>query len=306
MDVSPCRIVWLDGKFLDRTDALVPVTSHALHYGTAAFEGIRAYWDGDNLFVFRLSDHIRRLRRSGLFYNITMKYTDAQIAEAIIGTCAQNNLKESTYIRPLLFVGDWGISLYVKRAAPTHFAVITFPLKKFFDDSGISAGVVSCRRFNDVSTPVQAKMSGNYLNSICATIEAQRCGYEEAIMLDHAGNVSEAPGANLFLVQDGGLVTPDRASSALDGITRDTVIKMAKQEGITAELRRVSPSELYTADELFLVGTAAEVVPVTSIGGHRVGDGPGPITSAMMKIYADTVAGRREVPEGWLTPVYPK
>ena len=296
--------MWFDGEYVDRDEALVPLTTHALHYGTAAFEGIRAYWHGDNLYVFRLYDHIKRLRRSGLFYNIATKYTDDVIADAIIGTCARNNLKNSTYIRPIFFVGDWGISLYVSREAPTHFAVITFPLERFFDDAGITAGVVSCRRFNDVSTPVQAKMGGNYLNSIYATIEAQRCGYQEAIMLDYAGNVSEAPGANLFLVRDGVLVTPDRASSALDGITRDTVVRLAKQEGMSVEFRRVSPSELYTADELFLVGTAAEVVPVISIGDHDIGSGP--ITRKVMGIYADTVAGRREVPDGWLTPVYQK
>lgn len=306
MDISPCNTVWLDGKFLDQTEATVPVTSHALHYGTTAFEGIRAYWDGDNLYVFRLADHIQRLRRSGLFYNIATGYTDEQMAAAIVGTCAQNDLEESTYIRPMIFVGDWGISLHVRKTAPTHFAVIVFPLKKFFDDNGISVGIVSCRRFNDVSTPVQAKMGGNYLNSICATIEAQRCGYEEAIMLDYAGNVSEAPGANLFLVRDGGLVTPDHASSALEGITRDTVMRLARQEGISVEFRRVSPSELYTCDELFMVGTAAEVVPVVSIGGHTIGDGPGPITRAMIRLYTDTVSGRMDVPNGWLTPVYPK
>ncbi len=304
MGITPCRTVWLDGKFVDLSEATVPVTTHALHYGTTAFEGIRAYWNGDNLYVFRLADHIRRLRRSGSFYDMATPYTDDDIVRAITGTCARNGLRESTYIRPIFFVGEWGISLYVRPAAPTRFAVIVFPLDKLFDNGGISVGVVSCRRFSDASTPTQAKMSGNYLNSIYATIEAQKSGYEEAIMLDHAGNVSEAPGANIFLVQDGRLVTPDRASSALDGITRDTVVRLAERLDIPVEFRRVSPGELHTSEELFLTGTAAEVVPITSVGGRAVGRGPGPVTRSIMEAYADVVAGRGGASDGWLTPVY--
>lgn len=304
MRVVPCRTVWLDGKFMDLSEAVVPVTTHALHYGTTAFEGIRAYWNGDNLYVFRVNDHVRRLRRSGFFYDMVTPYTAAEITGAIIGTCAKNGLKESTYIRPLLFVGECGISLHVQKETTTRLAVIVFPMHKYFSDGGISAGVVACRRFSDVSTPVQAKMSGNYLNSILATMEARRNGYEEAIMLDQTGNVSEAAGANIFLVRDGSLVTPDRASSALDGITRDTVVRLAKERGISTEFRRVSPSELYTSEEVFLTGTAAEVAPVISMGGRILGTGPGPVTKTIMDMYADAVSGRAEVPDGWLTPVY--
>ena len=304
MGIAPCRTAWLDGKFMDLSEAVVPVTTHALHYGTSAFEGIRAYWNGDNLYVFRLDDHVRRLRRSGLFYDMVTPYADAEIAEAITGTCAKNGLKEHTYIRPFFFAGDWGISLYVQKETPTRLAVIVFPMNEYFSDGGISAGVVACRRFSDVSTPVQAKMGGNYLNSVLATIEARRSGYDEAIMLDYAGNVSEAAGANIFLVQDGRLITPDRASSALDGITRDTVVKLARKRGIPTEFRRVSPGELYTSEEVFLTGTAAQVAPVISMGGHTLGTGPGPVTQIVMDMYADAVSGRAEVPDGWLTPVY--
>lgn len=304
MGVVPCRTAWLDGKFMDLSEAVVPVTTHALHYGTSAFEGIRAYWNGDNLYVFRLGDHVRRLRRSGLFYDMVTPYTDAEIAEAITGTCAKNGLKESTYIRPFFFVGDWGISLHVQKETPTHLAVIVFPMRKYFSDGGISAGVVTRRRFSDVSTPVQAKMGGNYLNSVLATMEARRNGYEEAIMLDHAGNVSEAAGANIFLVQNGRLVTPDRASSALDGITRDAVVRLAEERGIPTEFRRVSSGELHTSEEIFLTGTAAEVAPVISMDGNSLGTGPGPVTKTIMDAYADAISGRTKVPDGWLTPVY--
>lgn len=304
MKLRPYPRVWMDDRLVGLQEALVPVTTHSLHYGTSAFEGIRAYWNGENLCIFRLDDHVRRLRRSGSFYNLETTHTDEQMAKAIAETCRGNDVRESAYIRPLYFVGEWGISLHVTGDAPTRFAVIVFPLDKYFSDGGISACVVSCRRFSDQSTPVQAKMSGNYLNSIVATMEAKRNGFEEAIMLDHTGNVSEAAGANIFLVQDGQLVTPDDASSTLDGITRDTVIWLAEQQGIPITRRRVSPSELYTSEEVFLTGTASEVVPLTRIGERSIGSGPGRVTSLLMRLYADAVLGRGQVPPEWITTVY--
>lgn len=302
MGSQPCDIAWLDGKFVNRKDALVPITVHALHYGTTAFEGIRAYWTGDNLYVFRLYDHIKRLRRSGAFYHMVLHYTDEQIADAITTTCSKNNLKENTYIRPLYFVGDSGIHIEVDEGAPIISAIIVLPLKNIFDQDGLKVDITSCRRLNDQCMPIQAKMGGNYLNSITATIEAKMAGYDGAIMLDLFGNVSEAPGANIFLVQNGDLITPDKASSALDGITRDTVAYLASQEGIRTIYRRVAPSELYISDEVFIVGTAAEVTPIKSIRGRAISRGK--ITDRIKKIYAEAVTGRRQVPDGWLTPVY--
>ncbi len=304
MKLQPYPRAWLDDRLVDLQQAQVPLTTHALHYGTTAFEGIRAYWSGENLYIFRLDDHVRRLRRSGSFYNLETSYTDEQMAQAITETCRGNDVRESAYIRPLYFVGEWGISLHMTDEAPTRFAVIAFPLGMYFSDGGISACVVSCRRFSDQSTPVQAKMSGNYLNSIAATIEAKRSGFEEAILLDHAGNLSEAAGANIFLVQDGQLVTPDEASSALDGITRDTVIRLAEQQGISTTRRRVSPGELYTSEEVFLTGTASQVVPLTRIGERTIGSGPGRVTRLLQGLYAEAVLGRGDVPPEWITAVY--
>lgn len=304
MKLQPYPRAWLDDRLVDLQQAQVPLTTHALHYGTTAFEGIRAYWSGENLYIFRLDDHVRRLRRSGSFYNLVTSYTDEQMAQAITETCRGNDVRESAYIRPLYFVGEWGISLHMTDEAPTRFAVIAFPLGMYFSDGGISACVVSCRRFSDQSTPVQAKMSGNYLNSIAATIEAKRSGFEEAILLDHAGNLSEAAGANIFLVQDGQLVTPDEASSALDGITRDTVIRLAEQQGISTTRRRVSPGELYTSEEVFLTGTASQVVPLTRIGERTIGSGPGRVTRLLQGLYAEAVLGRGDVPPEWITAVY--
>lgn len=300
MDLSPCPVAWMDGEFVPIRDAVVPVTTHALHYGTSAFEGIRAYWNGENLHVFRLDDHIRRLRRSGGFYNMTLKHTDEEMARAVTGVCNENSLRESVYIRPFYFVGDWGINLQTDPGAPTRAVVMAFPMEKYLDDSGISACVVSCRRLSDQMMPTQAKMGGNYLNSIGAILEAKRGGFDEALMLDHAGNVSEASGANIFLVQDGSLVTPDAASSALNGITQDTVIRLARERGIATARRRVSLAELYVSDEVFLTGTAAEVTPVVRIGDHTME--PGPVTRDIMRLYSDAVCGKG--PVEWLTPVY--
>ena len=201
--MQPFPRAWVDGRLVDLQEALVPVTTHALHYGTSAFEGIRAYWNGENLFIFRLDDHVRRLQRSGSFYNMKPGYTEEQMARAITEVCRGNDIRESSYIRPLYFVSEWGISLHINTDAPTRFAVIAFPMQQYFRNGGISACVVSWRRFADQSTPVQAKMGGNYLNSILATTEARRNGFDEAIMLDQSGNISETAGANIFLVRDG-------------------------------------------------------------------------------------------------------
>ncbi len=302
MALEPQNTVWFDGKLTSLSQATVPITTHALHYGTSAFEGIRAYWNDDNLYIFRLNDHVRRLQRSGTFYNIMLQYSHEEICDAIIQTCKTNKMKEDTYIRPLYFVGDHDINIHVTGEALTHMAVIIFPLKQYHDENGISACLSSYRRFSDQATPVQAKMAGNYLNSIIATSEAKRNGFQEAIMLDHSGNISETPGANIFLVQNGTLVTPDAASSALDGITRDTVMWLAARDNIKTVQRRVSPSELYTSDEIFITGTATEVVPIIKIGEHSIGAGP--ITNLLMNRYRDLVMGRGNTPLEWITPVY--
>jgi len=203
MTLPISKYVWFDKKYVLTEKAKVPITTHAIHYGTSIFEGIRAYWNGKNLHVFRLDEHVKRFRRSGQFYNISLNYSDKVISDAIIGICKKNNIKKSCYIRPFYFVGDYGINLHVTEKAPTNVAIFTFPFGDLFNKNGITAGVVSWRKFSDASTPTQAKMGGNYLNSIIATQEAKRNGFDEAILLDHNGNVSEAPGENIFIVRDG-------------------------------------------------------------------------------------------------------
>ena len=295
---------WMDGDITDTHSAQVPVTTHALHYGTTAFEGMRAYWNGKNLNVFRVKEHIRRLHRSGLFYNIVAPYSEKEISDAIIDLCIANSIRENAYIRPMYFVGEWGIDLYLNQDAPVRFVILTFPLKRYFAQSAISACVVPTRRFSDQSIPVKAKMGGNYLNSIAATLEAKQGGFDEAIMLDMSGCVSEGPGENIFLVQDGQLVTPDAASSILDGITKDTIIWLADRLGIKTVHRRVAYSELHTADEIFMTGTAVEVCAIKRVGNHDISGSPGEITTKLSNMYTDAVHGRGDVPEEWLMQVY--
>ena len=305
MTLPISKYVWFDKKYVLTEKAKVPITTHAIHYGTSIFEGIRAYWNGKNLHVFRLDEHVKRFRRSGQFYNISLNYSDKVISDAIIGICKKNNIKKSCYIRPFYFVGDYGINLHVTEKAPTNVAIFTFPFGDLFNKNGITAGVVSWRKFSDASTPTQAKMGGNYLNSIIATQEAKRNGFDEAILLDHNGNVSEAPGENIFIVRDGQLLTPSLASSALEGITRDAIIKIAKDLDIDFVERDIARSELIISDEIFLTGTAAEIIPIISMDSKKIGNGkPGDITKKMMQEYTDIVMNKNNDYVQWLTSVY--
>jgi len=185
------EFVWFDGKFVKDSQAKVSVMTHAIHYGTSVFEGLRGYWNSKNLYIFRLDDHIKRFRNSGKIYSISLKFTNKEIASAIINLCKKNTVKQSCYIRPFYFVGRYGINLHVTETAPTHTAIVMFPFGDLFNKNGIKAGVSSWRRIHDISTPPLAKMGGNYLNSILATQECKRNGYDEAIMLDQLGNVSD-------------------------------------------------------------------------------------------------------------------
>lgn len=305
MKFSLLKFVWLDGKFVTLDKAKVPVTTHAIHYGTSVFEGIRAYWNSNNLFIFRLGDHIKRFRNSGKYYSISLNFTNKQIENAIIDLCKKNKMKKSCYIRPFYFVGEYGINLHVTEKAPTIVAIFMFPFGDLFNKKGITAGVSSWRKFSVSTTPPQAKMGGNYLNSILATQEAKRNGYDEAILLDKLGNVSEAPGENIFIIKNNQIITPPLSSSALAGITRDSIFQLAKDRGYKVVIREISRSELYIAEEVFLSGTAAEITPIIRIDKNEIGNGKvGTITSEIMSDYTDLVMNRNEKYSEWLTRVY--
>ncbi len=299
------KFVWFDGKLMPIDKAKVPITTHAIHYGTSIFEGIRAYWNSKNLNIFRLDDHIERFRNSGKYYSISLNFSNKDIKKAVINLCKKNKMKKSCYIRPFYFVGQYGINLHVTEKAPTHVAMFMFPFGDLFNKKGITAGVSSWRKFSISSTPPQAKMGGNYLNSILATQESKRNGYDEAILLDKFGNVSEAPGENIFIVLNNEIITPPTSSSALKGITRDSIFSLVEDRNYESSIREINRSELYIADEIFLTGTAAEITPIIRVDERKIGNGKvGKITKELMADYTDVVMNRNEKYSTWLTPVY--
>ena len=303
--VNISKYIWFDGKLLTHDKAKVPVTSHAIHYGTSIFEGIRAYWNTGNLFIFRLDDHIKRFRNSGKYYNISLRFSDKEIKKAIIDLCRKNKIKKSCYIRPFYFVGKYGINLHVTKKAPTHVAIFSFPFGDLFNKNGITACISVWRKFSDESTPTQAKMGGNYLNSILATQDAKKRGYDEAILLDKNGNVSEAPGENIFIIKKNTLITPPLSSSALDGITRKSILKFSKDLNLKTKVKNISVKELKSADEVFLSGTAAEITPIIKLEKTKIGTGKiGSITQVVMEKYSDIVMNSNKMYSKWITPVY--
>ena len=305
MKFSFSKYVWLDGKFVPLSKAKVPITTHAIHYGTSIFEGIRGYWSSKNLYIFRLNDHVKRFRNSGKFYNIMFNFSDKQIENAVLNLCKKNKIKESCYIRPFYFVGQYGINLHVTKKAPTHVAMFSFPFGDLFNKNGITATISKWRKFSDLSTPIQAKMGGNYLNSVLATQDAKQKGFDEAILLDQSGNVSEAPGENIFLVKNNKLITPTLSASALDGITQKSIITLTKNMNLEVKVRKVSKKELKFADEIFLSGTAAEITPVIKLDKKKIGDGKvGKITKSLMTSYTEIVMNKNKKYSHWLTPVF--
>jgi branched-chain amino acid aminotransferase len=306
MKTKGAEFIWLDGKFVKWEDAKVPIMTHALHYGTTIFEGIRAYSSKDNkLYVFRLAEHMERLHRSAQVYGINVNYSAKELCDATVELLRKNKIVESCYIRPLNFVGLHGIDLNVTRDSPTYCAIIVFPFARYFSEDGIRVCVSSWRRINDTSIPPMAKAAGNYLNSVLATQESKGHGFDESIMLDQEGNVSEASGENIFLVRDNSIFTPYVGSSALEGITRNTTIEIATNLGYNVIERPISRTELYLADELFLTGTAAEIVGILSVDGHQIGDGrEGPFTRHIRQAYSRIVTAEDPRFSSWLTNVW--
>ena len=302
---SISKYIWFDGKFLTQDKAKVPVTTHAIHYGTSIFEGIRAYWNKENLFIFRLDEHVKRFRNSGKYYNISLRFSDNEIKKAIMNLCKKNKIKKSCYIRPFYFVGQYGINLHVTKKAPTHVAMFSFPFGDLFDKNGITACISIWRKFNDESTPTQAKMGGNYLNSILATQDAKKRGFDEAILLDKNGYVSEAPGENIFIVKRNTLITPPLSSSALDGITRKSILTFSKDLKLKTKIKNISKEELKSANEVFLSGTAAEITPIIQIDKKKISSGKiGNLTKTIMEKYHDIVMNKSKKYSKWVTPVY--
>ncbi|HXZ97830.1 MAG TPA: branched-chain amino acid transaminase, partial [Candidatus Acidoferrum sp.] len=274
--------------------------------GTAVFEGIRAYETSDGLSIFRLKEHMHRLKDSAHAYMMPLPYSESDLCEVTTTLLAKNEMRDSTYIRPIVFKAVGGISLDFTRV-PTWTAVVAFPYEKYFEKEGLDVCVSSWRRTSEPSVLSLVKASGHYINSVLAKVEAARNGFDEAIFLDQRGFVSEGSGENIFIVKKGIIHTPPLSAGILEGITRDTLCTIAQDYGMKLQERDIARGELYTCDEAFFTGTAAGISPILSIdrreiGGHRLG----PVTQQVQELYSEVVSGNNERYAHWLTPVYPK
>jgi branched-chain amino acid aminotransferase len=304
-EIQKVDFVWMNGELVGWEEAKVPVMSHGLHYGTGVFEGIRGYGYGENLYIFRLREHFERLLESARICDIECSYAPQELERACLELIRANKMRQDCYIRPIIFVGFSGINLGFINY-PVNTAIVAFPFSQYFSKAGLDVCVSSWTRLYDPVTPPMAKICGNYVNSVFAKRDAAKNGYDEAIMLNSTGKVSEATGENIFVVRDDELVTPSLGSSILKGLTRDTILLLADELGIRAVEREVARSELYTANEIFLTGTAAGIAPVLSVDKRRVGNGKvGPITERLAKVYFDLVVGRETFGhKQWVTKVY--
>jgi len=302
--MEKAEYIWQNGEFVPWDEATVHVLSHGLHYGTGVFEGIRCY-DGDTgPAIFRHDEHLRRLADSARMYFLDLPYGIEELAEATRELIRRNELRDC-YIRPLAFRGYGEMGLYA-RSAPVEMMIAVWSWGAYLGEEGkrhgIRAKVSSWRRIGPGSLIPHAKASGQYLNSILAKTESAQAGYEEAILLDERGFVCEGSGENIFVVSDGKVVTPPQTASILDGITRKSVMTILRDSGVEVIERDIARSELYGADEIFLCGTAAEVVPVREVDEHPVSD-PGPVTLLAQKGYDDAIYGRDPRYRDWLDPV---
>jgi len=304
LTVTPAEIFWMDGEFVRSSDAKVSVLSHALHYGTGVFEGIRAYAHSENVYIFRLKEHMERLKNSAKICYVDLKNPVDDLCSATVELIARNEMRCQTYIRPIVFKGFGGIDLNPLKV-PTHVAICLFKFESYFEKSGLDVCVSSWRRISDVSTPPMAKACGHYLNCAVAKVEANLNGYDEAILLDTNGFVSEGTGENIFIVKDGKLVTPPLSASILNGVTRDTVMNLASEMCVQVVERNIARAELYTCDEAFFTGTAVEIMPILTIDRRQIGDGKmGALTERIKTFYNKVIAGNVEKYNSWLTPVY--
>jgi branched-chain amino acid aminotransferase len=301
--VDQADLIWQNGELVAWEDAKVHVLTHGLHYGTGVFEGVRAYDTPRGSGIFRHQDHIDRLFTSAELFYMEIPFSKEQIRTATHELLKANGLREC-YIRPIVYRG-YGTMGLNPLAAPVDVAVACWPWGAYLgEDSklkGIRAKVASWRRMSADSFIPQAKASGQYLNSILAKLESLKAGYDETIMLDDHGYVSEGSGENIFVVLKGKLITPPQASGILNGITRASIIEIAGDQGIEVIERNIARAELYVADEVFLTGTAAELVPVTEIDDHRVADGVrGPLTAQLGETFDRALRGREDRYAHWL------
>ena len=306
MSIEKQKYVWMNGEFVEWDRANVPILTHALNYGTAVFEGIRAYKTKGGLSVFRLKEHMHRLKTSAHAYMIDLPYSESDLCQVTTDLLAKNEIRDSAYIRPIVFKAVGGVSLDF-RQVPTWVAIVAFPYNKYFDKKGLDVCVSSWRKTAEPSVPSMAKASGHYINAALARVEAGENGFDETIFLDHRGFVSEGSGENIFIVRDGALYTPPLCAGILEGVTRDAVCVIAHDNHLKFQERDIARSELYSCDEAFFSGTAVEICPIVSVDRRKIGNGqPGPLTRLIQRLYSEIVCGNDKRYDHWLTPVYPK
>jgi branched-chain amino acid aminotransferase len=304
--VEQADLIWHNGELVAWEDAKVHVLTHGLHYGTGVFEGERAYPTEQGPAIFRHRDHLERLFKSAELYYMPIPYTLEELRSATHELIAANELREC-YIRPIVFRGYGQMGLYPLEA-PVEVSIAVWPWGAYLGEEGKRAGVrvkvASWRRISPDSLIPHAKASGQYLNSVLAKIEATKAGYQEAILLDHHGFVCEGSGENIFAVRDGKIVTPPQTAGILDGISRKSIFQIGRDLGLEITERNLARAELYLADEVFMCGTAAELVPVREIDDHAIGGGhPGPVTRELQRIFEDALHGRDPRYVDWLDVV---
>jgi branched-chain amino acid aminotransferase len=298
-------VIWYDGKLVPWREATTHVLTHTLHYGMGVFEGVRAYETAQGAAIFRLAEHTDRLFRSAHILGMKMPFDKAALNAAQKQVVRENGLK-SGYIRPMAFYGAEAMGISAKTLS-THVIVAAWPWGAYMGAEALTQGIrvktSSFTRHHVNITMCKAKANGNYMNSILAHREAEQDGYQEALLLDVDGFVAEGSGENFFLIRNGKLYTPD-LTAALEGITRDTLIRLAGELGIPVIEKRITRDEVYCADEAFFTGTAAEVTPIRELDNRQIGEGKrGPITEKLQSLYFDCVQGRSAAHAGWLTHV---
>ena len=304
------RVIWFNGGMVPWEQATVHVLSHALHYGSSVFEGIRVYATPSGPRAFRLGDHMTRMYNSAKLYRIPMPFAQDELERACKQVVTENGLAKGAYIRPVAFRGMAGLGLTAREGSPVEVAVAAFEWGAYLGEEGLKNGVDVCvsswQRVAPNTIPAGAKAAGGYLSSQLISMEAKRNGFAEGIGLTTDGMVGEGAGENLFLIKDGRLMTPPAASSILAGITRDTVMCLARDKGIEVVEQPIPREMLYFADEIFFTGTAAEVTPVRSVDRIEIGAGSrGPITEQIQDAFFGIFSGKTPDSRGWLEPLVP-
>ena len=304
----PTPTAFLRGEFVPLEDATINVMTHAFNYGTAVFEGIRGNWNADHeqLYLFKVRDHFKRLRNSAKIMRMELKYSDDELVQITNDLVRQNGYNEDVYARPIVYKSSEVVGVRMHDLEDDFLLFVT-PFGAYLDpEAGVRCMTSSWRRIDDTMIPARAKVNGLYVNNAMAKTEAQLNGFDEAIMLNADGHVSEGSGENIVIIRDNVLITPPESDNILEGLTLDTALQFAREEmGLEVVKRSIDRSELYIADEIFMTGTAAHLTPVTEVDRVPVGDGSfGPISKKLQETYFDMIAGRLPQYSDWLSPVY--